>query len=769
MSYWGKLLNRKKSSIISMVTMFVLLVTFQNCSDGFQSAFNEQSNQSLIADEEPQSRDQASENGNSNGVANSIKLIRKPRNTTGYVGESLEVEVVARATTDLSYQWEKDGQTLKMSSDGILTLPSLSLNDSGFYKVHISSENSTMVQEFQIQVAEAPDSNKDPVFTVYPENQMQAIGQELVLETDFDSYPKPKIQWYLNDQAIAGANKKFLHIASLGTASSGDYRIELTPPGGTPLAYSFKLIAGNDQQAPMIINSSKDTTSDAEATIELQLEALSLGKITYSWLKNGQTLAQEDQALLKLANLKPSDAATYTAIAANTAGRSQVTIEVKVNCPPASSVDSVNDRCVANEKNCSANNGQGKQIFSNNKYGACILESCDAKYSLDKANNRCVLTERPCKINQGDGIERFDGQSYGRCLAQACSSGYTLHQTENKCVVNERSCTVTNGNGTEKFNGKSYGTCQVTSCNQGFSLLAQSNRCSETKRSCPISGGFGEQVITGGKYGACKVVGCNGAHSKDSANNRCLPKQKTCSIRNGQGSQSLSGLKYGACQVTSCNQGYVKSGNSCVASSRSCTIANGTGTQSWNGSSWGGCVVQSCRGGYHKYGNSCRSNARACNVANGSGTQYWNGSAFGACQAQRCNSGFQLSGNACINRRVIYHNPTLRGSDGAVNWIAGARVAPTDDHTTWIIRAANINEQKYVATKYCQRMLGPRATLLHHSTTPLNVTHLASYCDTVRYAVYANGYHCSYAPWTLFSRFGNKPMHVFNRIDCQRN
>ena len=106
--------------------------------------------------------------------------------------------------------------------------------------------------------------------------------------------------------------------------------------------------------------------------------------------------------------------------------------------------------CVPNTKTCSFTAdgkviGTGTSTYSNEKWGPCVLQSCEEKNSIVQ-NGTCV-----------------------KC-------GADEHVESNKCTPNTRDCNVTNASAAEQtWNGSSWGDCTPTACRTGYEL--QGNTC----------------------------------------------------------------------------------------------------------------------------------------------------------------------------------------------------------------------------------------------------------------------------------------------------
>ena len=202
---------------------------------------------------------------------------------------------------------------------------------------------------------------------------------------------------------------------------------------------------------------------------------------------------------------------------------------------------SSNSANIATEKECSIDNGTGKQTRTVNEgeepggWGTCILASCDNGYTK---NNGACHKSKACTPDEvaassphgatGGRIYQPSTSDYGHCILTSCVDDYTLggdgacYETNKDCTPQEVTDVDSNGEaGTRAYTGTGYATCVLTSCANTYTL--DNGACHETTEDC----------------------------SGDIANSASATKTYT------------QGSGYDSCTLDSCQTGYVKTGNSC--------------------------------------------------------------------------------------------------------------------------------------------------------------------------------------------------------------
>jgi hypothetical protein len=84
--------------------------------------------------------------------------------------------------------------------------------------------------QFNFQWAITPTNAQVPVITIQPVSQTVAVGGAATFSVA--SVPtNATVQWFFNDQAIAGATNRVLNIANVDTSHVGSYSARVTTGG----------------------------------------------------------------------------------------------------------------------------------------------------------------------------------------------------------------------------------------------------------------------------------------------------------------------------------------------------------------------------------------------------------------------------------------------------------------------------------------------------------------------------------------------------------
>ncbi len=154
-------------------------------------------------------------------------VVEDPKDTVGWTGGEVAFGVVASGTAPLSYQWQKNYADIVGATDALLSLTSLTLSDSGYYRVIVSntlnidtSSNAHLQMKITVSITEQPESQ-----TVHEGDTVSfsaaATGTETIT-----------YRWYKNGFPISGAENDTFAIEKVTSADAGDYACVARNGGG---------------------------------------------------------------------------------------------------------------------------------------------------------------------------------------------------------------------------------------------------------------------------------------------------------------------------------------------------------------------------------------------------------------------------------------------------------------------------------------------------------------------------------------------------------
>ena len=178
--------------------------------------------------------------------------------------------------------------------------------------------------------------NTVPAFLTSPASQTVTAGASVTLTAVASGDPAPTYQWKKGGIAIGGATGSSYPLASTVVGDTGNYTVVATNTAGTVTSNAAALTVNAGNTAPAITLQPVNHTVTAGGTTSFTVTASGIPTPAFQWKKNGVNIAGATSATLSLSNVQPADAASYTAVATNTAGTATSTAAtLTVNVAPA--------------------------------------------------------------------------------------------------------------------------------------------------------------------------------------------------------------------------------------------------------------------------------------------------------------------------------------------------------------------------------------------------------------------------------------------------
>ena len=137
-------------------------------------------------------------------------------------GNNLTLQASAVGTPLPAFQWSRDGVPIAGATRTELTLPALTLADTGRYAVTVTNLAGTDTSAAQVTVRAAP------VFTRAPAAQTVPAGDDATLSVEVAGYPTPALQWRRNGTALPGQTGATLRLTPATSAAAGAYDVVAT-------------------------------------------------------------------------------------------------------------------------------------------------------------------------------------------------------------------------------------------------------------------------------------------------------------------------------------------------------------------------------------------------------------------------------------------------------------------------------------------------------------------------------------------------------------
>ena len=145
------------------------------------------------------------------------------------LGGTAIFEVEATDETELTYQWQFNGQELTEATDPKLVIYNVQAQSQGTYMVLITNEHKLTTTAS----AQLVGSNVAPSFLSQPSEMTVEAGKDVNLSVVAFGAKPMTYQWYFNDEAINGARSAILIMANVTLDAIGDYHVKVSNDYGS--------------------------------------------------------------------------------------------------------------------------------------------------------------------------------------------------------------------------------------------------------------------------------------------------------------------------------------------------------------------------------------------------------------------------------------------------------------------------------------------------------------------------------------------------------
>jgi inosine/xanthosine triphosphate pyrophosphatase family protein len=154
-----------------------------------------------------------------------------PRPQVALLGGNALFTAAVSGSSDMTYQWRKDGVAIAGATGANLLLGSIAASSSGLYDVVITNSLGTTassVAQLTILTVQAA-----PVITSQPASQTVLVGSSVTLSVAAAGTPAPNYQWRKNGAAIAGANAPTLSLTNAQPGDAANYDVVVSNSVGS--------------------------------------------------------------------------------------------------------------------------------------------------------------------------------------------------------------------------------------------------------------------------------------------------------------------------------------------------------------------------------------------------------------------------------------------------------------------------------------------------------------------------------------------------------
>lgn len=261
------------------------------------------------------------------------QFTQQPGSQTVTAGASVSFTVAVTGNPTPTIQWTKNGQPIAGATGLTLTLTNVQAAHAGSYAAIATNANGSVSSgtvTLSVQAATAA-----PAFTLQPVSQSAVSGATVTFTVAVSGSPAPSLQWSRNGTPISGATAATLTLSNVSGTDAASYTVVATNSAGSATSGAAVLTITPGSIAPSFTTqpSGRTVTIGESATFTVAVSGSPTP--TIQWRKGGNPIAGATGLSLVLTNVQSADAASYSAVATNSAGSVASNSAVLTVMPPA--------------------------------------------------------------------------------------------------------------------------------------------------------------------------------------------------------------------------------------------------------------------------------------------------------------------------------------------------------------------------------------------------------------------------------------------------
>lgn len=146
--------------------------------------------------------------------------------------------------------------------------------------------------------------------------------------------PRPKYQWRLNGNPIAGATQPTLTLTNIQLVDAGNYSVIVTNGLQSLTSSNAVLTVTTDPIAPNFLTVPKDAAAFEAQTVQFVAAASGSPTPALQWRLNGTNLVGETGNTLTLSGVQSNQAGVYSVVASSSAGTNTASATLTVTAKP---------------------------------------------------------------------------------------------------------------------------------------------------------------------------------------------------------------------------------------------------------------------------------------------------------------------------------------------------------------------------------------------------------------------------------------------------
>ncbi|HEX3718350.1 MAG TPA: immunoglobulin domain-containing protein [Verrucomicrobiae bacterium] len=176
----------------------------------------------------------------------------QPQSQSVHVNSNATFNVVAASTSNLTYQWLKNGNPITDQNDDSLTINGAETSDAASYSVIVSSDSGSVTSSVAKLTVQIP-----PTVVTNPVPEVVTNGAKVTLFVAVIGTGPLTYQWLLNGVPIPGQTKTNLVVSGVSADNLGNYSLLVNGPAGDIVSANALLSVKSVTNAPPQIGSAK--------------------------------------------------------------------------------------------------------------------------------------------------------------------------------------------------------------------------------------------------------------------------------------------------------------------------------------------------------------------------------------------------------------------------------------------------------------------------------------------------------------------------------